>query len=94
MQINRFVEEGGARFDPAIEASYTVDLPKLEAAIGKLVHDLCVLQWNGDKAGADALLAKYGVMSDSMTAVMGGFDGIPIDVKPIYPIAGASAPAP
>ena len=93
LQINRFVEEGGARFDPSSKR-YTVDLPKLEAAIGRLVHDLCVLQWNGDKAGADALLAKYGVMSDSMTAALGGLDGIPVDVKPIYPVAGESAPAP
>ena len=90
LQINRFLEEGAAAFDPA-SRRYKVDLPKLEAAIGKLVHDLCVLQWNGDKAGADALLAKYGVMSGSMTAAMGGLDGIPVDVKPIYPVAGESA---
>jgi hypothetical protein len=93
VQINRFVEEGGAEFDPASKR-YKVDLPKLEAAIGRLVHDLCVLEWNGDKAGSDALLAKYGVMSDSMTAAMGGLEGIPVDVKPIYPVAGESAPSP
>jgi hypothetical protein len=92
VQINRFVEEGGATFDPA-SRRYKVDLAKLEVAIGKLVHDLCVLQWNGDKAGADALLAKYGVMSEAMTAVMGGLEGIPVDVKPIYPLAGESAPS-
>jgi hypothetical protein len=92
VQINRFVEEGGAKFDPATKR-YKVDLPKLEVAIGRLVHDLCVLQWNGDKPGADALLAKYGVMSESMTTVMGGLDGIPVDVKPIYPLAGESAPS-
>jgi hypothetical protein len=93
VQINRFVEEGGAELDPASKR-YKVDLPKLEVAIGRLVHDLCVLEWNGDKAGSDALLAKYGVMSDSMTAAMGGLDGIPVDVKPIYPVAGESAPSP
>ena len=93
VQINRYVEEGAARFDPATRR-YTVDLPKLEAAIGRLVHDLCMLQWNGDKAGADALLAKYGGMSDGMSAVLGGLDGIPVDVKPIYPVAGESAPSP
>ncbi|HEX3344134.1 MAG TPA: hypothetical protein VHS09_06145 [Polyangiaceae bacterium] len=93
LQINRYLEEGAARFDPATKR-YRVDLPKLEAAIARLVHDLCVLQWTGDKPGADALLAKYGVMSDSMTAAMGGLDGIPVDVKPIYPLAGESPPSP
>jgi hypothetical protein len=93
LQINRFVEEGAARFDPASKR-YKVDLAKLEAAIGKLVHDLCALQWNGDKPGADALLAKYGVMSESMTVAMNGLDGIPVDIRPIYPVAGESAPSP
>jgi hypothetical protein len=93
LQINRFLEEGAATFDPA-SRRYSVDLPKLEASIGKLVHDLCVLQWTGDKAGADALLARYGVMSDSMTAALAGLDGIPVDVKPIYPLAGETAPSP
>ncbi|HEY1696071.1 MAG TPA: hypothetical protein VGG39_28085 [Polyangiaceae bacterium] len=93
VQINRYLEEGGARFDPATKR-YTVDLPKLEAAIGHLVHDLCDLEWNGNKAGADALLAKYGTMSGSMTTAMADLDGIPVDVKPIYPVAGEPAPAP
>ena len=57
LQINRFLEEGAAKLDPATR-KLTVDLPKLEASIAKLVHDLCVLQWNGDKAGADALLRE------------------------------------
>lgn len=93
VQINRYLEEGAARFDPQTKR-YVVDLPKLEASISKLVHDLCDLQWNGNKAGADALLAKYGVMSDTMTAAMAGLEGIPVDVKPIYPVAGETAPAP
>jgi hypothetical protein len=92
VQINRFLEEGAATFDPTSKR-YKVDLARLEAAIGRLVHDLCVLQWNGDKAGADALLSKYGVMSESMTAAMGALDGIPVDVKPIYPVAGEAAPS-
>jgi hypothetical protein len=91
IQINRFVEEGGARLDPATK-KVTVDLPKLEAAIARLVHDLCVLQWTGDKAGVAAMLAKYGVASDTMSAVMTGLDAIPVDINPIYPLAGEAAP--
>jgi hypothetical protein len=90
VQINRFLEEGAARFDPATK-KYTVDLPKLEASIGKLVHDLCVLEWTGDKAGAEALLAKYGGMSETMKAAFSQMDGVPVDVRPIYPLAGESA---
>lgn len=92
VQINRYLEEGAARLDPSTH-KMTVDLPKLEASIGKLVHDLCVLQWKGDKAGVDALFARYGRMTDPMKAVMTGLDGIPVDVNPVYPIAGESAPS-
>ncbi len=91
IQINRFLEDGGAKLDPTTK-KLTVDLPKLETSIGKLLHDLCVLQWNGDKAGVVAMLAKYGVMSDVMTTVMTGLDAIPVDIDPVYPLAGEKAP--
>lgn len=87
LQINRYIEEGAAKLDPNTK-KLTVDLPKLEASIGKLVHDLCVIEWTGDKAAADALLAKYGVVSDTMAAVATSLDAIPIDIAPVYPLAG------
>jgi hypothetical protein len=91
VQINRYLEEGGARFD-AKTKKVTVDLPKLEASIAKLVHDLAVLQWEGDKNGADDLLKKYGGMSDTLKTLMDGLGTIPVDVKPIYPLAGEAMP--
>jgi hypothetical protein len=91
LQINRYLEEGAARMDPQTK-KLTVDLAKLETSIGSLVHDLCILQYNGDKAGVDAMLAKYGGASDTMNAVMAGLDTIPVDVRPIYPVAGEQAP--
>jgi hypothetical protein len=87
LQINRYIEEGAARFDEK-SGRFTVDFPKLEASIEKLVHDLCILQHAGDKAQADALLAKYGVMSDPMKKAMSTLGDIPVDVRPIYPAAG------
>jgi hypothetical protein len=87
VQINRYLEEGAARFDPST-SKLLVDLPKLEASIARLVHDLCVLQWNGDRAGTLALLAKYGVTSSAMTSALTGLEAIPVDVKPVYPVAG------
>ena len=85
VQINRFLEEGGARFDGR---QFTVDFAKLEAAIGRLVHDICIIQHQGDKPAADALLSKYGTMSDPMKAALGSLGGIPVDIRPIYPVAG------
>ncbi len=89
LQINRMLEAGGATFDEKT-GRFHVDLPKLEKAVETLVTDLCVLQHNGDKAAAEALLAKYGVMTPPMEKALAGLDGIPVDINPVFPLAGES----
>lgn len=86
VQINRFLEDGGATFDEKT-GKFTVHPDKLEAAIEKLVRDLVMLQHEGDKAKADALLAQYGVMSPPMKAALSKLDEIPVDLRPVYPLA-------
>ncbi len=86
MQINRLVEDGGATFDEKT-GRYLVNLDGLEKAIGKLVHDICMLQHEGDKAGVDAMLAKYGVMSKPMKAALDKVGDVPVDLRPVYPLA-------
>jgi hypothetical protein len=90
-QINRFLEEGAAVFDPST-GQFTVNLEQLEKSIEQLVHDIAMLQHNGDKAAADAFLAKYAVMSPPMEQALARLDGIPVDIKPIYPVAGEARP--
>lgn len=87
VQINRFLEEGAATFD-AGTGRYTVHFDKLEASITKLVKDLCMLQHEGDKAAAVAMLAKYGVSSPSMAQALGKVADIPVDLRPVYPAGG------
>ena len=91
LQINRIVEAGGAAVDTAT-GKFKVDLDKLEAAITVLVKDLCMVQHAGDKAAADALLAKYGQISPAMQHALDGLTGIPVDIRPVYPIAGETLP--
>jgi hypothetical protein len=90
-QINRFLEEGAAVFDPST-GQFTVNLEQLEKSIEQLVHDIAMLQHKGDKAAADAFLAKYAVMSPPMEQALGKLDGIPVDIRPIYPVAGEARP--
>ncbi len=87
MQINRYIEEGAAKFDP-VTGMFTVDLDKLEKSIGQLTHDLCAIEFNGDKAAAKALLEKYGVLSDVIRAVQQETADVPVDLAPSYPVAG------
>ncbi len=91
IQINRFLGEGAAELDPKTKR-LTVVLPKLEVSIGKLVHDLAVIEWEGDKIAAEALLRNYGGVTDTMKTVMADLGDIPVDVKPVYPLAGEAKP--
>jgi hypothetical protein len=86
LQINRYLEEGAATM--GADGKFQVDFAKLEASIGKLVRDICLIQHKGDKAAADALLAKYGSVSEPMKKALSGLGDIPIDLRPIYPVAG------
>ncbi len=90
LQINWYLEKGGARFDDKT-GRFTVDFAKLTSAIGELVKTICVLQHEGDKPGVEALLAKYGVMSPSMKAALAKLEGIAVDLRPIYPLASKLA---
>lgn len=86
LQINWFLERGGARFDER-SGRFTVDEAKLTSAIADLVRTICVLQHHGDVPGVKALLAKYGVMSPPMSAALAKLDGIAVDLRPVYPLA-------
>ena len=85
-QINRFLKAGAATFDEGT-GRFTVDLDKLEAAITELVRDVCMLQHKGDKAAVEAFLNEFAVMSPPMKKALGSLDGIPVDIRPSYPLA-------
>ena len=87
IQINRYLEAGAASFDQAT-GRFDVDLAKLEQGISDLTRDLVMVQHNGDKAAAQAMLDKYGVMSPSMKQALASVSSVPVDLKPIYPVAG------
>jgi hypothetical protein len=91
IQINRYLEGGGAAFDTS-RGVFTIDFAKLEENIGTLVHDLVMLQHEGDKTKAEAFIARYGVMSTAMETALAGLEGIPVDIRPVYPVAGETAP--
>jgi len=91
LQINRLVESGAATVD-ASTGKFTVDFIKLEEGIAALVRDICVIQHAGDKAAADAMLGKYGVVSPEMKRALDGLGAIPVDIRPFYPLAGEILP--
>jgi hypothetical protein len=59
-----------------------------EANYGALTRDICILQANGDKAAAKALLDEYGVLLPEIARTLDGLSDLPVDIRPIYPAAG------
>jgi hypothetical protein len=91
LQINRFVNEGGATFDEK-QAMFKVDFDKLEKAITSLVHDLVMLQHDGDAAKANQMLKELGVVSPTMAKALAKLKDVPVDLRPVYPVAGEKMP--
>lgn len=89
VQINWHLKAGAATYDEAT-GRYSVDLAKLPESITSLVRELCLLQSAGDKARADALLAEYGVTSPSMQRSIDAVASVPVDIRPVFPLAGES----
>lgn len=91
LQLNRFIAAGAATADSAT-GKFTVDVAKLEAAIAELVRDICLVQHAGDKAAADKLLEEHGKITPPLQRALDRLGAIPVDIKPLYPLAGEILP--
>merc|ERR1712066_379619 len=87
LQLNTFLEDGAVSYNSS-SGKYEVDLDELETSITNLVKKICTLQHNGDKKAVDAELERLGVLGDPTSASLARLEGIPVDIRPCYPLAG------
>ncbi len=83
-QYTYFKDKGAFSVDPAT-GLYTVDFALLEQAITDLVHDIVVLQGNGDYNAAKAFLDRYARTDADFAAAVERLADIPVDIQPEYP---------
>ncbi|RMD88704.1 MAG: hypothetical protein D6807_05165 [Alphaproteobacteria bacterium] len=83
-QYGYFKDKGAFAVDPET-GLYRLDFATLEAAIRDLVHDIVVLQGDGDYAGAAAFLDRYAHTDEAVEAVKARLDEVPVDIQPVYP---------
>ncbi len=83
-QYSYFKEKGAFTHDPET-GLYQLNFPVLEAAVTELVHDLVVLQGNGDYDTAAAFLEAYAKTDAAVEGVNTRLADVPVDIKPIYP---------
>jgi hypothetical protein len=83
--FNALLERGAYRLDPA-SGRFSVDRAVSAQKVRELAGELLLLEAQGDYAGAQAMLAKYGQLRPEMQAVLDKLGDIPVDIKPIFEI--------
>jgi len=63
---------------------YTVHYDRIPAVIAALAKELLTIEATGDRARAEALLAKYDTMPAELTAALKVTKDIPVDIDPVF----------
>jgi hypothetical protein len=81
-QFNYLLEKGALAVDAQGRFRSVPD--KFEGAISDLLHDMLMLQANGDYEGTKAFLDKYGVVTKELDAAIAKIQDVPTDIIPDY----------
>ena len=84
LQYAYLQSKGAFAYDPASQR-YVVDDAKMEAGLRDLLHDMLMLQANGDYAGTKAFMAQWAKLDAPAEAAITAMSAIPVDVRPQYP---------
>jgi hypothetical protein len=91
LQLGRLLEAGAAMFDER-SGAFVIHFDRFEETLTLLLADICVLQQAGDRAAVEALLAREGVISPTIAQAVARLDGIPVDLRPRFPLAEPTPP--
>ena len=86
MQYGYLRDKGAFAWDAAA-GRFRVDDAKMAAGVRDLVHDLVVLQGDGDRPGMIAFFDAHAHLDTHAEAVIATMGGIPVDIQPRYPEA-------
>jgi len=86
IQWNWLREQGA--IVPAENGTFRVDFSKMRSGVQSLATELLTIQATGDYPRAQRLLAKYGVSTPEIAAVIARMTDIPVDITPVFTAAG------
>ena len=86
MQYGYLRDKGAFAWDAAA-GRFCVDDAKMAAGVRDLVHDLVVLQGDGDRPGMIAFFDAHAHLDAHAEAVIATMGDIPVDIQPLYPEA-------
>lgn len=69
-------------------ARLRIDTAKLEESVTELTREIVNIQALGSQGRAEAWLGRFEVLPAELQGIIDGLADLPIDVRPIYPLAG------
>lgn len=81
MQVNYLTDKGA--FVVNDDGTFAVDFTKIKGGVRDLVHDLLMLEANGDYAGAQKMLNELGVLRPPLDIALAKLTDIPTDIDPV-----------
>jgi hypothetical protein len=82
LQLNHFLDTGAVVVNP--DGTFAVVPTKIQESVTALTQQLMELQGRGDRAQAEALLAKQGVVRPEVRKVLDKLKNVPVDIKPRF----------
>jgi hypothetical protein len=84
IQFNYLMEKKAISHNPET-GRFSVDVDVFEKAIEEMVAEICVIQARGDYAASVKFIDQYGGMVPVLADALAKLDGIPVDLKPVFP---------
>ncbi|MBU0756387.1 MAG: peptidase [Planctomycetes bacterium] len=85
IQLNYLLDHGAVGIDG--NGHFSVEDGLIAGVIADLAGELLLIQAEGDYAAAKAFLEKYRVVKPEVRSTLARLEGIPVDIRPIYPLA-------
>jgi hypothetical protein len=89
-QFNYLLEKGALQVDD--DGLFRIVSDAFPGAIRELAREILMLQAEGDYAGTEAFLGRYGQPTPELLDALSRLEDLPVDVRPIYVAAGETAP--
>ena len=82
LQLNHLLDTGAVVVNR--DGTFSVVEARIRDSVTQLTRQLMELQAAGDRAGAEALLAKQGVVRPEVKRVLDRLQGVPVDIEPRF----------
>ncbi len=92
LQCNYFWDRGGISYNETTGV-FSVNVPSMKEAVKQLTGEIMTIQAEGNYGAARELLEHYAVIRPQMQRTLDKLSGIPVDIRPVFPLAGDPVPA-